>query len=337
MSKRCLAVALLGAATVAFAGRSTDSLYYKVFQSPYLWRTDKSGNGLVSEGSFTWLDPQTGPCMDPAGNYIYEVYESTLRRHDARTGAHVDYPLAHPARALGCGTDGEHFYYGWTAWNFVKTTLAGVELSVTQLGQYYAPYHGIGVGRDTFWIVSDDFAPLDYRGYPCGEFTGDTAHYYSTIHNPLGGVGIGMPICWDGEQFFAACAGYPQSVICRWDAGHNLLDTVTIPVDVRTVMTPRLPTAVAEHPQSLAPRPSPIASVVRGVLYLQAPRDMTEMPGISDRVPRPALLDATGRRLLDLAPGPNDLSRLAPGVYFVCPSAVGTQPAAASRIVLVRP
>lgn len=336
MKRRLLAVILLGAAAVALAGRSTDSLYYKVYDSPYLWRTDKSGRGLTSEGSFAWLDPQTGPCMDPAGTFIYEVHESTLRRHDARTGAHVDYPLAHPARALGCGTDGEFFYYGWTAWNFVKTTLAGVELSVTQLGQYYAPYHGIGVGRDTFWIVSTDFAPLDYRGYPCSEFTGDTAQYYSTIHNPLGSVGIGMPICWDGERFFAACAGYPQSVICQWDAGHSLLDTVTIPVDVRTVMTPLLPTAVSE-PSRPSAQPRPVgATIVRGALNLPA-----SSFGIGCAPVRTAghstLVDATGRRLLDLAPGPNDVSHLAPGVYFVCWPAAGTQPAAASRVVLVRP
>jgi hypothetical protein len=336
MNKRCLAVALLGAAAVASAGRSTDSLYYKVFQSPYLWRTDKAGTGLASEGYFTWLDAQTGPCMDPAGSYIYEVHESTLRRHDARTGAHVDYPLARPARALGCGTDGEHVYYGWTAWNFVKTTLAGTEVSVTNLGQYYAPYHGIGVGRDTFWIVSNDFAPLDYRGYPCSEFTGDTAHYYSTIHNPLGSVGIGMPVCWDGERFYAACAGYPQSVICRWDADHNLLDSVTIPVDVRTVMTPLLPTAVAEP--RLAPRATQAASratIARGVLNLPEPRDMTEMPGISDRVPRQVLLDATGRKVLNLKPGPNDVSSLSPGVYFVRPaSGVERASSGALRFVL---
>jgi hypothetical protein len=61
----------------------------------------------------------------------------------------------------------------------------------------------------------------------------------------------------------------------------------------------------------------PVATVVRGVLFL--PRDMTESPGNSDRVPRPraVLLDAAGRKVLDLRPVANDVSRLAPGVYFV--------------------
>lgn len=327
MRTGCAVMVLLASAVPALAGRSPDSLYYKVYQSPSLWRTDKSGNGLASSGSFAWLDPQTGPCMDPAGDYIYEVHESTLRRHDAGTGAHVDYPLSHPARALGCGTDGEYFYYGWTAWNFVKTTLTGTELSITQLGQYYAPYHGIGVGRDTFWIVSNDFAPLDYRGYPCGEFNGDTARYFSTIHNPLGGVGIGMPVCWDGERFFAACAGYPQSVICQWDAGHNLLDTVTIPVDVRTVMTPLLPTSVAEPRITMrsASAPPP-ATIVRGVLNL--------VSDISDLTPDIVLVDASGRRALSLRPGVNDVSALAAGVYFM--RFTDSRHSTTSRVVITR-
>ena len=56
-------------------------------------------------------------------------------------------------------------------------------------------------------------------------------------------------------------------------------------------------------------------TVVRGVLFL--PRDMTGLAGNPDRVPRPVLLDVSGRKALDLAPGANDVGGLAPGVYFV--------------------
>lgn len=51
------------------------------------------------------------------------------------------------------------------------------------------------------------------------------------------------------------------------------------------------------------------ASVIRNVLIL---------PGASSRKPKAAgwLLDAAGRRALDLHPGANDVSSLAPGVYF---------------------
>jgi len=52
------------------------------------------------------------------------------------------------------------------------------------------------------------------------------------------------------------------------------------------------------------------ASVIRNVLLL---------PGAPSSKPQAAscLLDAAGRRALDLHPGSNDVSRLAPGVYFV--------------------
>jgi hypothetical protein len=72
---------------------------------------------------------------------------------------------------------------------------------------------------------------------------------------------------------------------------------------------------VEECPAPQAASRKPDATVVRGTLFL--PRDMTELPGDSDRVPRPALLDVSGRRALGLHPGANDVSSLAPGVYFV--------------------
>ena len=51
-------------------------------------------------------------------------------------------------------------------------------------------------------------------------------------------------------------------------------------------------------------------TVVRGVLAL---------PAASRHKPQPAgcLLDVSGRKVLDLNPGPNDVRALAPGVYFV--------------------
>jgi hypothetical protein len=77
-----------------------------------------------------------------------------------------------------------------------------------------------------------------------------------------------------------------------------------------------------------------LASHVRGVLVL--PRDMTELrPGNSDRVPRPVLLDIAGRKMLDLAPGPNDVSHLAPGVYFVH-SRLDQRLSPVSKVVITR-
>jgi len=74
-------------------------------------------------------------------------------------------------------------------------------------------------------------------------------------------------------------------------------------------------TGIQEMPSDEVRMTNAGPSIVRGVLFL--PRDMTELPGNSDRVPRPALLDISGRKVLDLLPGANDVSQLAPGIYFV--------------------
>jgi YVTN family beta-propeller protein len=69
------------------------------------------------------------------------------------------------------------------------------------------------------------------------------------------------------------------------------------------------------------------ASVAHGVLFLRA--------GATGQ--RSALLDAAGRRVMDLRPGANDVSALAPGVYFLReqPDAEGRGPGRAVRKVVV--
>jgi hypothetical protein len=66
---------------------------------------------------------------------------------------------------------------------------------------------------------------------------------------------------------------------------------------------------VASGPVLVAPRPAEV-TVVRGVLRLAGEGT------VDDRFPV-TLLDAAGRRVMELRPGDNDVSCLAPGVYFV--------------------
>jgi YVTN family beta-propeller protein len=67
---------------------------------------------------------------------------------------------------------------------------------------------------------------------------------------------------------------------------------------------------IEEGPKPQASSSKPAATVVRGVLFLSGdcPRTGT-VPSV--------LLDASGRKVMLFRPGPNDVSRLAPGVYFV--------------------
>jgi len=65
---------------------------------------------------------------------------------------------------------------------------------------------------------------------------------------------------------------------------------------------------------------------------LPVPRDMTETrSGIPDRVPRSALLDIAGRKVMDLQPGVNVVKHLSPGVCFVRDGQT-----AVSRVAIVR-
>ncbi|MBM3331778.1 hypothetical protein FJY68_08010 [candidate division WOR-3 bacterium] len=101
------------------------------------------------------------------------------------------------------------------------------------------------------------------------------------------------------------------NLVSRWsDYEMNLMGAPAMPVWVTSG------SGVEENHKPRASSPKLGTTVVRGVLFL--PRDMTELPGNSDRVPRPLLLDICGRSVMTLKPGPNHVSHLASGVYFVC-------------------
>jgi hypothetical protein len=84
------------------------------------------------------------------------------------------------------------------------------------------------------------------------------------------------------------------------------------------------PTAVQEPP-AVTPTAVRSPTIVRGVLMLPAPSFKPQASG--------RLLDAAGRKAIDLKPGRNDVGRLAPGVYFVQEQA---QAHAVRRVVIQR-
>jgi len=90
----------------------------------------------------------------------------------------------------------------------------------------------------------------------------------------------------------------------------------------------RTSAGVAEGRKPQASSPKLMPTIVRGVLFL---------PTATSHKPQAAsLMDITGRKVLDLKAGANDVRRLAAGVYFV--RAVSREPSAVSchRVVLTR-
>jgi len=88
------------------------------------------------------------------------------------------------------------------------------------------------------------------------------------------------------------------------------------------------PLGVCEEPAACTSPKLPSQTVVRGVLLME-----DRGPRTGDRA---VLLDAAGRKVLDLHPGENDVRALAPGVYFIReqPQAAGSKPQAVRKVVL---
>lgn len=78
-------------------------------------------------------------------------------------------------------------------------------------------------------------------------------------------------------------------------------------------------------------------TIVRGVLFLPTERLGTRS-GLSDNpvMSRAMLLDISGREVMNLLPGPNDVRALAPGVYFVREAQAQAQAQAVRKVVVTR-
>ena len=84
--------------------------------------------------------------------------------------------------------------------------------------------------------------------------------------------------------------------------------------------------AVGGNRRPQAPKPEPAVSIVSGVLFL--PPSLLSPPS--------SLLSIDGRKVLDLHPGANDVSRLSPGVYFVREAQAQAQAQTIRKVVITR-
>jgi hypothetical protein len=126
--------------------------------------------------------------------------------------------------------------------------------------------------------------------------------------------------CADEAGVVTAIDGASNQAVRTIAVGINSCALVWNPVHSRTYVANYHSSTVAvlrdsmngvkedRTPLPLRPASYPGPTVVSGVMHL---------PPAAYRFPITALLDISGRDVLDLHPGANDVSRLAPGVYFV--------------------
>ncbi len=99
------------------------------------------------------------------------------------------------------------------------------------------------------------------------------------------------------------------------------------------------PLGIAEEtPNAELRAPNSSPTVVRGVLLLDGLGTRSELPERNSVMSRAALLDVGGRKVMNLQPGANDVSRISPGVYFIRegPGIRGEGPGKTQKVVVTR-
>ncbi len=148
-------------------------------------------------------------------------------------------------------------------------------------------------------------------------------HTALMVHHPGPGYDIYYTSSSDhGASWSGIEPVYEDTVLSNWypDIGVDSAGYVYIvwshgPSNLGEIwLSTNNPAAITEQPvqQSIIAQPS--ATVVRNVLFLAK---MGTVPSGTVPIFGPSLLDASGRKVLDLQPGANDVRRLSPGVYFV--------------------
>jgi hypothetical protein len=94
--------------------------------------------------------------------------------------------------------------------------------------------------------------------------------------------------------------------------------------------------AVAETKCIQVPSICKMTTIVGGVLWMPGFGTRSELPERNSVMSCAVLLDATGRKVMELHPGANDVRVLAPGVYFVRAASREPSAASCSKVMIVR-
>ena len=217
---------------------SGDSLYWKDYYSTaYLKSSAKDQNPAPADRTaMAFQESQTVVCMDPTGDYVYEVYGSTMRRFSTTDGSYTSYALAYPGNSA-CGTDGQYVYVP-NGTSIYKYTTTGTYVNTTTI-DFSTNEYAFAVTNDTVW--AGDYSGVTYYGYACSKFDGDSLNHDATWNVGGGTGGAGMNIAFDGTYYYWAMGGYSSNSFKRFYSDRTLYTDGMVSTDCRGVMCKLLP------------------------------------------------------------------------------------------------
>jgi len=182
-------------------------------------------NPGVCRSGFSFLHEQTVAAMDPAGTYIYEVHNTTLRRHSTTDGSHTDYTISNGYQ--GCATDGQ-FVYAPVDNVVYKYTLDGTLVSSTTIS--ITPiWYEFSVANDTLWCGADNST---MSGYACARFAGGSITADATWDVGSGSIHP-SGVAWDGQYYYVIWLGSTSNTFKRFNPNRTLSASGTAAMDPR--------------------------------------------------------------------------------------------------------
>jgi hypothetical protein len=150
-----------------------------------------------------------------------------------------------------------------------------------------------------------------YRAWPTGQF--DINYRGSTDNGQT----------WSAETALTTVAGMGTAVLAAAGSRAHLLLYDDRDGNFEMYYKRNLTAGGVEETPSAEVRTTNAAGIVRGILFLPPPTF----------TPHSSLFSLSGQKVLDLKPGQNDISHLAPGVYFVH-STVDTRHSTITKVVI---
>ena len=217
-------------------------------------------------------------------------------------------------------------YLGWggrlwlVGWKSVLAVAGGGQYPFTfPPGQFAYDYLHITAGFDQQWF---DFpGATGFSGYP--DVSVDSAKMFASAHGRLPYVDafavldadtILRFISFSGDSFQDKPVGIrwlgtPARMVFFGFPFYYMKEAEARPVAIRVLTDLGEPYGIEESAKSQVEMTKALPTIVRNVLNLQS-----ATYNLQSEI---ALFDMTGRSVMALRPGPNDVRHLAPGVYFI--------------------